>query len=64
MEHLGEDGFVVLEVSVHDGDEGSGGGEHAFDAGGGEAAAADAMEGAEVGVGAGEVLDDGSSAVG
>ncbi len=57
-EHLGKDGFVVLEVGVHDGDVGSGGGEHAFDAGGGEAATADAMEDVQVVVAAGEVLDE------
>jgi hypothetical protein len=49
----------VLEVGVHDGDILGGGGEDAFDAGGGEAAAADAMEeadaGIEEGVGADEV---------
>ena len=62
--HLGKDGFVVLEVGVHDGDVGGRGGEHAFDAGGGEAAAADAMEDVQVVLGAGEALDEGGGAVG
>jgi len=62
--HLGKHGFVMLEVGIHNGDVGGGGGEHAFDAGGGEAAAADAMENVEVVLGAGEALDDGCSAIG
>ena len=62
--HFGENGFVVLEVGIHDGDVGSGGGEHAFDAGGGEAAAADAMEDVEVLLEAGEALDEGGGAIG
>ena len=62
--HFGEDGFVVLEVGIHDGEEGGRGGEHAFDAGRGEAAAADAMEDVEVVLGAAEALDGGGGAIG
>lgn len=62
--HLGEHGFVMLEVGIHDGDVWGGGGEHAFDAGGGEAAAADAMEDVQVVLGVGEAFNDGGGAIG
>ena len=31
-QHLRQDGFVVLQIGVHNGDEGCGGGHHSFDA--------------------------------
>ena len=62
--HFGKDGFVVLEVGIHDSDVGSGGGEHAFNAGGGEAATADAMEDVQVVLMAGEALGEGGGAIG
>jgi hypothetical protein len=62
--HFGEPSFFVLEVGVYDRDVGGGGGEHTFDAGGGEGAAADAMEDVEIVLGMGEALDEGGGAIG
>lgn len=63
-DHVRDDGFIVLEIAVHDDDEGSGGGEHAFDAGRGEADAADALQDADARVDAAELAADVGGAVG
>jgi len=54
----------VLHVGVHDGDVVSGGGEHAFDAGGGEAAATYAVDEADAAVAVGVLADEFSGVVG
>ena len=46
LEHARQQALVMLQIGVHDGDEGCGRGEHALDAGGREAAPADALQAA------------------
>ncbi len=50
-QHPGQDGLVVLQVAIHDRDDGGRRGEHALDAGAGKAAAANAANAADARVG-------------
>ncbi len=64
LEHARKNALVVLHVGVHDGDVVGGGGEDAFDAGGRQAAAPDAMEQADAGVAPGVIADELGGVVG
>ncbi len=55
LQHRRQQFFVVLQIAVHDGDGAGGGGQHALDAGAGEAPATDAPDAAHTRVGAGNL---------